>query len=219
MYLFYLILDTLRGGRYLVAHLYHLPQLVYLFLPKHNNIKITDEIEKFILNSISKFNTPLSNIKNIKKNINKNYNIYVSKQTIYNIFYKNNLTYKQLKVKNMPYSCDKLIELKKQLRDKIKPVFNNLNSYDEMAIYLNDTPTRGWSIKGTDCIIKTKKSLIKKRYTIGMNIDINSDIDFTLIEGSLKQDKLISFYNKLNKKKLKIEHFLWIMLLFIKVIR
>ena len=187
--------------------------------PKHNNIKITDEIEKFILNSISKFNTPLSNIKNIKKNINKNYNIYVSKQTIYNIFYKNNLTYKQLKVKNMPYSDDKLIELKKQLRDKIKPVFNNLNSYDEMAIYLNDTPTCGWSIKGTDCIIKTKKSLIKKRYTIGMNIDINSDIDFTLIEGSLKQDKLISFYNKLNKKKLKIEHFLWIMLLFIKVIR
>jgi hypothetical protein len=33
-----------------------------------------------------------------------------------------------------------------------------------------------------------------------MNIDINNDIDFTLIEGSLKQDKLISFFDKLNKK-------------------
>ena len=94
------------------------------------------------------------------------------------------------------------------MRDKIKPVFNNLNSYDEMAIYLNDTPSYGWSKKGTDCIIKTKKSLNKKRYTIGMNININSDIDFTLIEGSLKQDKLINFFNKLNKNKIKNRTFL-----------
>ena len=41
-----------------------------------------------------------------------------------------------------------------------------------MAIYLNDTPPYGWSKKGTDCIIKTKNSLNKKHYTIGMNIDI-----------------------------------------------
>jgi hypothetical protein len=50
-----------------------------------------------------------------------------------------------------------------------------------------------------------------------MNIDINSHIDFTLIDGSLKQDKLINFFNKLNKKKLYIKHFKWIMLQFIKV--
>ena len=108
----------------------------------------------------------------------------------------------------MHYSDDKLLKLKSELKDKIKPVFNNLNSYDEMAIYLNDTPSRGWSIKGNDCIIKTKKSLNKKCYTIGMNIDINSDIDFTLIEGSLKQDKLINFFNKLNKNKIKNRSFL-----------
>jgi hypothetical protein len=108
----------------------------------------------------------------------------------------------------MPYSNDKFKNLKSELKDKIKPVFNNLNSYDEMAIYLNDTPSYGWSKKGTECIIKTKKSLNKKRYTIGMNIDINSEIDFTLIEGSLKQDKLINFFNKLNKNKIKNKTFL-----------
>lgn len=108
----------------------------------------------------------------------------------------------------MPYSDDKLIKLKSELRDKIKPVFNNLNSFDEMAIYLNDTPSYGWSKKGNDCIIKTKKSLNKKRFTIGMNININSNIDFTLIEGSLKQDKLINFFKKLNKNKIKNTSFL-----------
>ena len=39
-------------------------------------------------------------------------------------------------------------------------------------------------------------------YTIGMNIDINSDIDFNLIEGSLKQDKLINFLINLINIKL-----------------
>lgn len=51
------------------------------------------------------------------------------------------------------------------------------------------------SKKGSECIIKSKKSLNKKRYSIGMNINIESDIDFTLIEGSLKQDKLIFLIN------------------------
>ena len=168
---------------------------------KFNNKKITEQIEKFILNSISNFNT--FNIKKIKKDIINNFNVSLSKQSIYYVLHKNNLTYKQIRVKNIPYTNEKLKNLKKELKDKIKPIFNNLNSFDEMAIYLNDTPPYGWSKKGTDCIIKTKKSLNKKRYTIGMNIDINSDIDFTLIEGSLKQDKLINFFNKLNKEKIK----------------
>lgn len=38
----------------------------------------------------------------------------------------------------MPYTNDKLKELKSELKDKIKPIFNNLNSFDEMAIYLNE---------------------------------------------------------------------------------
>ena len=64
-----------------------------------------------------------------------------------------------------------------------------------MAIYLNDNPSHGWSIKGKDCIIETKKSLNKKSYIIGMNINIKSDINITLTEDSLKQDKLIFLIN------------------------
>lgn len=165
---------------------------------KYNNVKVTDEIEIFILNSITKFNT--FNIKKIKSNIKKKFNIILSRTTIYNVLHKNNLTYKKTKVKTIPYTNEKLKELKNELINKIKPVQNYLNSYDEMAIYLNDTPTYGWSIKGKDCIIENKKTLIKKRFTIGMAIDKKANIDFTLIEGSLKQDKL-------NKNKLKSQTF------------
>ena len=77
---------------------------------KFNNKKITEEIEKFILSSISKFNT--FNIKKIKKNIINNFNVLLSKQSIYHVLHKNNLTYKQTKVKNMPYSDDKFKNLK-----------------------------------------------------------------------------------------------------------
>ena len=41
-----------------------------------------------------------------------------------------------------------------------------------------------------------------------MNKNINGDIDFTLIEGSMKQDKLINFFNKLHKNKIKNSYFL-----------
>jgi hypothetical protein len=129
----------------------------YSYKSKYNNIKIDKVIEKFILSSIHVNNAfNMEKIKKIKKNIVNKFNVNLSKQTIYNIFHKNNLTYKQIKVKNIPYSNDKFKELKIELRDKIKQVFDNLHSFNEMSIYLNDTFINGWSIKGNNCIIKTK---------------------------------------------------------------
>lgn len=172
---------------------------------KYNNKKITDDIEKFILSSITKNNT--FKIKEIKKNVKSKFNIELSRPSIYNVLHKNNLTFKQIKVKNVPYSDDKMKELKHEMAKKIEPIKNDLVSYDEMAVYLNDTPSRGWSIKGTDCIIQTKKPLRRQRFSIGMSIDYYSNIDFTLVEGSLRQDDLINFFNKLNKKKIKEKTF------------
>ena len=58
---------------------------------KYNNLKITDKIEVFILNSIDLNNN--FNIKKIKSNIKNIFNITLSKSSIYYIFHKNNLTY------------------------------------------------------------------------------------------------------------------------------
>ena len=109
-------------------------------------------------------------------------------------------------VKNIPYDEDKIIDLKTELKNKIN-VDNkdNFISYDEMSIYLNSVPYKGWSPKGKDCFIKTKnKTIFNKRYSLGMSIDVNSNIDFTIKEKALNSIHFNSFMKKINKKNDKI---------------
>jgi len=104
-------------------------------------------------------------------------------------------------VKNIPYDEDKIINLKTEFKYKI----NNINkkdfiSYDEMSIYLNSVPYKGWSPKEKDCFIKTKnKTIYNKRYSLGMSIDTNSNIDFTIKEKALNGNNFNSFMKKIHK--------------------
>jgi len=166
---------------------------------KYNNLKLTSKIEAYIINSIDKNNN--FNVKNIRKNIYNAFNLSLSKSTIYFVLHKHNLTYKKLIVKNVPYTNDKLDQLKSNLKNLVSNLDqNNIVSYDEMAIYLNAKPYRGWSKKGTNCIIQTKnKSITNKRYTIGMGINKKGYIDFTFVLGPLNGDKFNTFMKKLNK--------------------
>ena len=98
---------------------------------------------------------------NIIIKIHNKFNIKLSKATIYCVLHKHNLTYKKLIVKNIPYDDDKIINLKNDLKNKFNGIkIDKLISYDEMSIYLNDKPYRGWSIKGKECFIKTKNKTI-----------------------------------------------------------
>ena len=100
------------------------------------------------------------------------------------MLHKHNFTYKKLVVKNIPYDNNQINNFKYQLKNKIDNIdITKLISYDEMSIYLNSKPYKGWSLKGKECFIKTKnKTIFNKRYSIGMSIDINSNIDFTISE-------------------------------------
>ena len=168
----------------------------------YNNVKINYEIEQFIIKSID-INNNFS-IKNIKKNIKNKYIISLSKSTIYNVLHKHNLTYKKIKIKTNPLKPENEYNLKKNLKNNIQQIINNNNddinnlaSYDEMSIYINDVPKKGWSEKGTDCIIINKNNSIKPlRLTLGMCITKNNYCDFTLTYGSLKSDKFTNFINK-----------------------
>lgn len=170
---------------------------------KYNNLKITTSIETLILNSIDNNNN--FNIKKIKNNIKNKFDVSLSKSTIYHILHKHNLTYKKIYIKNIPYDEDKIIHMKKELKNKIDNIdINKFISYDEMSIYLNSKPYKGWSIKGKQCIIKTKnKTIHNKRFSLGMSIDINSNIDFTIKEKALDGCKFNKFINKINKKSNK----------------
>ena len=63
---------------------------------KYENIKITDTIECFILNSLN--DNPVINIKNIKQYILKNFNVSLSISSIYYVIKNNNFTYKKTHV-------------------------------------------------------------------------------------------------------------------------
>lgn len=166
---------------------------------KYNNTKITIDIEKFIICSIDSNNN--FNIKKIKINIKHKFNILLSKSTIYFVLHKHNFTYKKLTVKNIPYNDDKIKELKTNLKNKIDFICTDkLISYDEMSIYFNDKPYKGWSVKGTYCFIKTKnKSIFNKRYSLGMSIDVKGNIDFTIVDKALNSIKFNTFMKKINK--------------------
>ena len=103
---------------------------------KYNNLKITNNIEMFIINSIDINNN--FNIKKIKNNIKHKFNITLSKSSIYHILHKNNLTYKKIYIKNNPYNEEENNKFKIDLKNKIYNInINNILSYDEMSIYLN----------------------------------------------------------------------------------
>ncbi len=172
---------------------------------KYNNLKITSNIEIFIINSIDLNNN--FNIKKIKTNIKNNFNITISKSSIYYVLHKNNLTYKKNYVKNVPYTEEETLTYKTNLKEKISTIDKNkIYSYDEMSIYLNQKPYKGWSKKGTTSIIKTNiKSIYNKRYTIGMCISMNGKIDFTIVQSALKSDK----FNKFMKKIMKPDNYIF----------
>jgi len=172
---------------------------------KYKNKKINSCIENFILNSIDKNNN--FNIKKIKNEIKSKFNVSLSKSSIYFVLHKNNLTYKKLYVKNIPTNDDQINILKNELKNKINKVenINDFISYDEMSIYLNSVPYKGWSIKGKNCFIKTKnKTIFNKRYSLGMSIDINSNINFTIKEKALNSNHFNKFIKKINKNNNKV---------------
>ena len=81
---------------------------------KYNNLKITPSIETFILNSIDNNNN--FNIKKIKTKIFSKFNVKFSKSTIYNVLHRNNLTYKKINIKNVPYDDGRLKVFKNDLK-------------------------------------------------------------------------------------------------------
>ena len=55
------------------------------------------------------------------------------------------MTYKKIKIKTNPLKSERENKLKQYLKKNINQVdnINNLASYDEMSIYINDVPKKG----------------------------------------------------------------------------
>ena len=126
------------------------------FLKKNNlncfNYKINNEVEKFIIDTIKIYKTYIA--KDIIQLVKQKFKISISDSSIYNIYKKNNLTYKNVKINNNPYSIEEQKEHLINVNNTIENIgINKIISIDEMSIILNSKPSKGWEEKGKECIL------------------------------------------------------------------
>jgi len=160
----------------------------------YKNINITEEIEKFILNNMH------MNIKKLQKLISEKFNISFSLATIRFIFKNNDLSYKKVYKKVMPYTKEILEKKKKELKKNLDKYKNcHIIAIDEMATYTEESSPRQWSPKG-----KQYFSVVKKikgvRYSICAAMSNKKLIHYKITKGSYDGNLFNDFINELIQK-------------------
>lgn len=168
---------------------------------EYKNKKITKTIELFVIDTVT--NNPTINIKTIKIKIFEIFKIKLSKTSIYSILKHNNFTYKTTKIITNPYT---ITEQKEQLENK-KEVIKQLNvdniiSIDETSIVLSSKSSRGWSLKGTKCIVANSgKKIINKRFSLIMAVSNKKIIDFHIVNQAVSSKRLFKIHDEIKKKR------------------
>lgn len=167
---------------------------------EYKNKKITKTIELFVIETIT--NNPTINIKTIKIKIFEIFKIKLSKSSIYSILKHNNFTYKTTKIITNPYTT---IEQKEQLQNKKEVIkqldVDNIISIDETSIVLSSKSSRGWSLKGTKCIVANSgKKIINKRFSLIMAVSNKKIIDFHIVNQAASSKDYLKFMMKLKRK-------------------
>jgi len=169
----------------------------------NKNLKITDNINKFVKDYTKKY--PTTTLWDLSKLVKKKYKINLSDSSIHNIFERNKITRKRLRNKYYP---ENRLETEE---DALQEFYNKLKTYnykkticlDETSIYLNMTLSYGRSKSGSRVIKKTTKYPYK-RYNLLCAISANKIVGWKLykdIKGGIKTDNIIEFYNDNIKNK------------------
>ena len=127
----------------------------------NKNLKITDNINKFVKNYTKKY--PTTTLWDLSKLVKKKYKINLSDSSIHNIFERNKITRKRLRNKYYPENRLGTEE------DALQEFYNKLKTYnykkticlDETSIYLNMTLSYGRSKSGSRVIKKQLSIHIK----------------------------------------------------------
>ena len=172
---------------------------------KKKPYKITDDIIKYVLSLVKKnVNITLWELSNLVK---EKFNVRVVDQTIFRILKKHKITRKRLRDKYYPEKKEgqEKQDLETFYTTLKKHNYKKTISIDETSIYLNMTLTYGRSKSGTRVIKKTNKYPFKK-YNLIFAISYNKIIGWILyehLEGGIKKEQQIEFYNKYINKKYK----------------
>ena len=195
------IIMKITNNKFSISSLYNWLKKINHIKRKYINFKITNDIEKFIILKLNenKFITT----KQIKILVKDKFNVELSKTSIYNIYKKNNFTFKRNRIITNAYSKEEQIKQIKIVSDKIKTNdIKNIISIDEMSITLNSKPYYGWTIKGTRCETQNNNKIVEnKRYSLLMATCNNKIINYSIVLESIKSLKFKQFIEKIHKNK------------------
>lgn len=161
--------------------------------------KITEQISDFILKYV--LNKTLLIMPKLLKKINKNFNVNVSKSSIYNILKNNDVTYKKINIKKNIKGINNKGKITRWINNIKNENKNMIISLDESSIIINDYPRYGWNKKGEKAIIKSNKKNTIIRKNLLMAISTKKVIGYMLSDEPIKSDMFIQFLKeKINKK-------------------
>jgi transposase len=184
---------------WLPKYITNLSDISSLYKSTERISKITQEIEKFIVDITMK--NKIMRCKTIRKHVTEKFNINLSVKSVYNVLRKNNITNKKVYRTINKLSIEEFNKKKDILNAKITEVGeSNIISIDEMGIYLNDLPTYGWAEKGVKCEIDSTDNVSLKRVSLVAAINNKKIIKYELYEQNVMGDKYLKFIRELNYK-------------------
>ena len=152
--------------------------------PKKSYI-ITKKIEERIIKYYKNANSS-QKIKNIIRKIKKEYNISISKSTIYNILHRNNLSYKKVSINKYPYKNNKLKKEKQRIIKETNNFKDNIISIDEFSIGTDDlTKKKKWGNKNERVNIKIAGNKSDRKVSVIQAISNKKSISSKIVKGSV----------------------------------
>lgn len=153
---------------------------------------------KYIVKYVS--TTPQFSIKQLLKNVMLLFNKSVSRQTIYNILKKYNITHKRIQINSYPHTVEKYNKEINKLKEQITKRKHRIISIDETGINLLDIRKYGWSEAGKRCIIKNNNSKKDKRkYSLLFGMSMNKIVSYKLKEGGINGKDFSEFMKSIHK--------------------
>jgi len=124
------------------------------------------------------------------------FNITISQSTLSRILNKR-LSYKS--IRKLVIKKD-TVQLCRQFKTRVTAEsFNNIVCLDEVGFQLNMIPLKGWSKKGTRCILNYKKGGYTRYHGIFI-INRDSKIHYQLYDKPINRDTFIEFIDKISDK-------------------
>jgi hypothetical protein len=141
---------------------------------------------------------PQFNIKTLLQNVVLLFGVGITKQTIYNVISKNNLTRKIVQVNKYPHGITRYESDKSRLQNDLKFRKERIISIDETAIQLNKVGNYGWSPKNERCIINKAHKNKGVRYSLLFGVSKKRIVGYEIKEGTIKADDFVSFMKRID---------------------